>query len=629
MTKPVLSIEALKELLINTIQKELRHKHYQRTVDLAKFYRQIVTGEDQDELIISYKLRETDDQKKARIRLTNSRTQYVSGRIIQTYAKIERSDNIVDNIKYETDSASKNLELLDSRLAEFYEGKHLDNYLFEALELIVFIDANAFMVCELDNSDPINSYPTTYPFEVSAEQAINFHYKNGILQWLICELPHKYIKYDRERTEEHKGSRFTIYAADYAIVCEHADLRDGKPILKEGWILLNIKKGDDDCWYYYREYITMSKVCPARRVGYIKDPETQGQTCLSPLHKAEKIFRDLVNAKSEYDLSRALHGFMQKYVYAPPCDNVSEGDKCRNGYFNDGKKCDVCKGKGVMVHTTVQDAILLKMPDSKEEHIPLSEMVHYVQIPDYILTNQVQELERLEVKTATAIFNTNVFDRSDVAITATEKRIDLDSVYNALSQYAANYSELKKFFVTLTAIHLRIDDGLIVEHEFPSDFALESLDQLLLQRKAAIDAGAPYQIISRIDNAIMMKQNQDDPDTVLFNQAMNRFRPFREKTPEERMFIIGTLEEDDKNKVLWIYFEDVFNDIKHTETAPFHQMKYARQKETVEKYLQPYVDAAKLKKEENKAMQLSIQGGFQGEDPNDEDEGQEDTTTDE
>ena len=73
--------EGLFAILTRRVSEDTPHRDYQRTVDHAKWCYQIVTGDDQKEILVSYKVRETQKQVDQRIRITNSRTQYVANKV--------------------------------------------------------------------------------------------------------------------------------------------------------------------------------------------------------------------------------------------------------------------------------------------------------------------------------------------------------------------------------------------------------------------------------------------------------------------------------------------------------------------------------------------------------------------
>src|SRR5688572_24291099 len=132
-----LSPEDLLNILRNKVSENAVHADYQRTVDHAKWCKQIITGDDQRDILVSYKVKETDKQVEQRIRITNSRTQYVSNKVKKLYNEVHRCDDVVESISYleRNDDA---LTGLMGALNNFYENKPLKKYIAGRFKDLVF-----------------------------------------------------------------------------------------------------------------------------------------------------------------------------------------------------------------------------------------------------------------------------------------------------------------------------------------------------------------------------------------------------------------------------------------------------------------------------------------------------------
>lgn len=575
-------IDRLKETI-----KGKRHAHYKRTVDLADHYKRIMTGNDQDDLIVRYKSRETEEQKKQRIKITNSRTQYVGNKTMTVFDEVKRVDNVIDEISWnDSQDSNEKLKEINSRLDVFSDKMPLKKYLYDTVKFFQFYDPNAFIVVEMSTDPEGEEKPFTYPLEVTSRQAVNYEYDKGDLQFLIAQHSIKIKEVENEDDPQNNGWRYLLYAPDVALDFRQLGKEEAPD---EDYDVMTLIQDNEETRFQWKQYETLSKVNPAIRIGYIKDAETSRETFVSPLEPAMKIIDDLINTKSEYDLSKALHGFIQKYAYAMTCNfseiHDSSRTYCQNGQLNTGGECPNCKGHGLVLHKTVQDVVLIKAPDGKEEHIPLDQMVNYVEIPQYIIDRQKQDLKDLENDVSLAIFNVNVFDRSEVAMTATEKRLNLRSIYNVLADYGDQWSQIYKHCVNLTAIHLQIDDGMTVLHKFPADFAMETIEELIQQRKLASDASLPAHIVSNIDLKILNKQSQDDPVKVSWQKVIESHRPFKEKNDNQLMFVLSLLSDTDPQKVLFMHFESIFEDIRHLDPN-FHKYPYDVRKLILDKQIQ-------------------------------------------
>lgn len=576
--------------IISIIQNNTRHIDYDRTVAHAKFCRQIMTGEDQDELIVSYKPRESDEQKKQRISLYNSRTKHCANRIVTTFKEVERADITVDNYGYEQDEQAKERkEALNSRLTA-YAGVGLKKYVHDAARRLNFYDPNTWVVTEFYQSEK-KDYVHPYPLEIFSSQAIMFEYENGTLQYLVGMWPET-VTIDGK---EVKRNKYTLYGIGVAYTLKDLGEKDKAKIDPETDTII-IKIDKQDHVFSLETFNTGYDFVPAVRVGYKKDPKTFWRTFVSPLDPAEHVFKDIINTKSEYDLHRALHGFLQKYQYVDKCNFTREGnDRCLNGVMsNSNIQCPKCKGSGVMIHTSVQDVIFMAKPDSPVEGFKLSDMTHYVEIPQHVIDRHVNDLEKLEKDVSLAIFNSNVFDRSEIAVTATEKRLNLQSVYNEFTDFSENVSQLFISLATQSATAMGVEKGLIVSHKISKDYALETVDELLIQRKSAVDSGAPYDVLQTIDFSIMTKQNADNQAYIEMLRAQETWRPWKDKSKEEIIFLLSSLDQWDPDRMLYIYFDKVFTKIWATDaTASFHKMTFENQETEVLKIVSSLIDEKK------------------------------------
>ena len=138
-----------------------------------------------------------------------------------------------------------------------------------------------------------------------------------------------------------------------------------------------------------------------------------------------------------------------------------------------------------------------------------------------------------------------------------------------------------------------VDKGLIVNHEYPKDFLLESLQQLFALRKQAIDSYAPYATIESIDAKILTKQSQGDTDNVRWVRCWELFRPFKEFPIAERLTILSELPADNNKKVLYTYFEEI-KQLIESEKPDFYKIK-ASEREQQYKIIDEKIEEIKLK----------------------------------
>jgi hypothetical protein len=565
-----------------------------------------MTGEGQDELIISYKPNETGAQKKQRIRITNTKTSYISGKVFQQFKEIQRADQNVDNIEFVKDNQSNNQakEYLDTVSWDFYNGLSVNDYVHDFCRRMNFYDPNSFLVEEFFYDE--DGLIRAAPLELYSKNVVDYHYNYGKLDYVVGRWQVKCM----EGNKEYKGFKYCIYGKDYSVVLKEIGV-DGKctriPLdeftdgVERDYIVMEDPSGKKKVWLE-EVYETMSGEVPAIQAGYIRDPQTQWQTFLGVLESARNVFLDMINSKSEYDLHKALHGFIQKYAFVDRCTFTTSTDKgardvCDGGKLKlSGAECPKCKGTGVDVHTTVQDVIYVAKPQDKSQMIELDKLVHYVEIPKHIIDGHKEDLKDQEREVSLSIFNANVFDRSEIAVTATEKRLNLQSVYNVYSEFCKmSLARVYPFIIEQLARYNEMQEDLVVSYHCPQDYRMESIYELLEQRDLAAKAGVPFEVIQAFDLQLMQKQHQDDP--VYIDQAvtMDRFRPFRGKSKDEVIMIISMLPAMHPKRILWLFFDEIFEEIFNNPGYGnlFIKWKFEDQKQVVDQMVSEIIEKEK------------------------------------
>jgi len=620
------SPEELFDIVVDTIARNLSHRHYKHVVEHARFCYRIMTGDNQDEYLLRFKLKETGEQKQQRINITNSRTQYASGKICSVFEEVVRSDNTAEHVRYASDNDANKVKIqeIEDRLARFHGETHALTYVYESMKRLNFYDPNAFLIVNFTPFDAaIQKTEFVYPIEVSSEQAIRYEYSNGNLLYLLFYQEVEVMDVDEHGKEKKQVLRnYFLFAADFSYEFLAVPEKGNAEILPDRTVIeipvmttaqpnmptpmpVNAKQ---ILKFQWKRYDTKSQRIPVVQAGYIRDARTQNETFVSPLQAAEKLLLDLIWTKSEYDLAKALHWFYQKFIYAPACEweDPNTGDRCENGTLSlSGGKCKSCDGTGMMVHTTVQDVIMLRLPQTAAEVVPLENMVHYENIDISIGQHLQEDYKAIEADVFKAVFNSQAFDRSEVAVTATEKTLDLRAVKNALIAFANKCSEVYKFVIKMTAIYTDNAEDIVIQHNHSSDFKLETLEDLVNKRKSLMDAGAPYMMIQAVDMEILAMQNQDSPGVLEIVRAREIFRPYREKSESEKMFILGQAKAEDYHLVLWKFFEDIMSEIsfedKERGDRPWHKLPYPEQKKIVDQKVKKIQDEVKADKEQ--AMQ--------------------------
>ena len=78
-----------------------------------------------------------------------------------------------------------------------------------------------------------------------------------------------------------------------------------------------------------------------------------------------------------------------------------------------------------------------------------------------------------------------------------------------------------------------MDKDLVVAHSFSKDFKFKSKDDYINDRKLAVDAQAPDEILRTIDDEIVRIDNADNPEEFRKYLVKQEFYPFSGKSKEE------------------------------------------------------------------------------------------------
>lgn len=557
-----------KEQLIDIIQEGQKHQNHARTVEIASFAKQIMTGEGQDDLIVSYKPRENAEQKQQRIKLYNSLTGFAAGQVVSIYNKVQRVDNLKKEVSHKSE---KGKGLLDAKVSKFYRGQSLDDYLFQNLEHLNFYDPNALILIDrvdVFNETGLKSDVRIIPVIFKSNQVIHIEQDEMDITAVVLK-KERHLKVPKteqklnigkdglpikSETENKTACTFWLYQKQFGIRLKEV-VTESEEVYNDEQITIEIEGKPK--LFEVTEFIHGSVICPVVRVGSYMDAQTDCETFVTPLEPAKHIFKDLINLKSEFDLTRALHTFLQKISLAPKCKHRVGNHICTDGYIGE-KICENCEGLGFDVHKTSQDVIYLNFPDTKDELIPLAEFTRYIELPEWLPKWQDEQIEKAVSKISLAIFNTEVFKRPQVAATATEVNVEYDKVYDIIYSYSKAFSNAYKRIIEIVNDYLELGDGLKVVHEFPRDFKMKSIGELLAELKTARESGANHIILNQIEMDVFEKLYADDPNKIKKLEVYQKLKPFSDKQAAEIVAILSTRAPDDPERALYENFERVF-----------------------------------------------------------------------
>lgn len=567
--------EQSKAFFREIIEKGRKHLFYDRTVSIAKDARKFMTGEGMEEDIKEIRPRETEDQKNQRVKHTNPLTPFALNQVLSVFRKTRRAEGI--RFDYEHKDKKKKA-LISEALKDFHAAASLKEYLFDAFEYYTFWDPNGFLVVErMEDETGIWGYP----FEVSSEEAIFYEKRNGDLQYLVIR---------QTRTVETEAAKknaqdFYFYGVGFALhYREIIEGEDPSEYLEKGYSpeVFAAKTGGE--LFYFKEWQTGTKTLPVFQFGVYADGKTRRRTFVTPYEPAYFLLKDLVKDKSLADLSKVLHVFPQKLVYGPRCDYKNEEqERCDGGYIEGDLKrpCPQCDGKGVLIHTTEQDVILLALPDSRDGFFPLSDLVHYANQTEWLPKFQAEQLTDLVRKVFLAVFQTEVYDQATIEKTATEKLLEWDKVYDTLELYAGAIAVIAPLAARVIAEYMGIDDGFGSTMTVPKDYKMRGESELLALLEVANKVGAIPEVKEAISFDLLSRFFRNDPARVELIRALRSYLPWKDKTTEQAFAIAALRAPDDPDRLFWENFDQISREIRLQTKDQFHKFEPANQKKII------------------------------------------------
>jgi len=569
-----------KKVLKDTIQFNLRHRDYDRVNKIADMYTRYTTGEDVQSLLRRFTPREDEALFAQRVNLTQVTTGAIVNALASPMYKVGRS-HASKHITWEDKKSTEEKALTLSKATnKFFGKKSVESYLNTRMVELDCSDPNTFIVVEFKESvDPNNPKvkASPYPYEVNSKEAINYLYINNELQFLIV-----------------KNDKHAIYLQDQVITGEYYTKESyysySEALLtNQEWLLIytDDKQTDIKEAHLITTLDHLGGEIPAIRIGSNRDLTTRGRTCVPMIHAAMPFFEKSIKTVSEFDLTNCLHTFPQKIQYDEVCPgDFEKGIMCNKGKITTTNNfCPVCKGSGWKTHTSAADIIRVRLPKDTKDMVSLENYISYkgpaLDLLEYQKKLALYELPQLAMK---AVYTSELYSSDNVTSTATEKNIDLESVYDTLKPFADHYSDVYKHIVTMIASFIDLGTGIDVHHSFYKDFKMKTVSMLLSDLDVANKSGAESYVKSEINKDITDKLYIDKPDELMKIKVKTRFYPFNGKSVEEINNIILNDITTKYNKVLYANFDYIFDQIEAeyiTESVNFYRMEGNKQAEIV------------------------------------------------
>lgn len=559
-------------LIEETIIYGLRTPDYERNVEVARLSRMWLTGEGQDtEYLMKVRDKETDREKTIRVKATKPITPFALNPVRTEFDRVFRADGIVKEVGHDDPEKEK---VISAKLGNYFAEQSIHRYFEEKYYRKQFEDPNAWhlTVFRRVERDGVLKDIVPYPLEVSSEQAINYHYENGVPVWLIVMVAREERYLDGGELKTETVHDYYFYAAGIEIKYtryKYAELPEGKEVVNLECATGNGLEPSTFTREVFKNTGTTEFI--GNKFGSYPDPETNGNTMVPPYWQGAKyLLEKLINMNTSFEVSVFNHVYPKLFHYDYQCtySEIYQDEEltCERGYLGGfkGKECPKCKGGGGSMHVSESDIItfdltpfmddLSKMPD-------LSKIAHYVQ-PPLDVTNELWNwLNEYRKWVYVSAFNSGSLEKVSKQMTAEEVDKLWEEKNTRIYPSVLHLARLTERAVRICAQYLEADEGLKVRFFVPPQLKLEPLGVLLARYERAKTAGLPYEVLWDIQCSIFSKTMLDSPDRVAEIKAWEHWRPFRSHAREDVSIILSTRSHDDPEKVLWENWDSVKREV--------------------------------------------------------------------
>lgn len=548
------------------------HRYYDHTVERAKVYTALSTGYGISDLMKPYSRREDANLFKVRCEITNQVTPSVCSNLFAILEKAYRSFYRRE-LSYGADEEStKKTKQFEEMLSQYSGGMGVDGYCQDRLLELNQTDPNTWIIQEWKDFDSVIEHASPYPFEASSEMAVDFEYERGKLQYLT-------VKTFVENQSDAKNPLIvlTCYQNGFAATLRQTTKTSGKQTQYAAELINGSTVVIDGREWLYNEFYHGLEI-QAMRAGYKRDKITGGNTYVWPIESAEPYLLKSLKVVSELDLTAANVAMPLTIRFGDNCNAPG----CDGGYTPTGV-CNSCSGTGRKKSPTsvLEEIVITPMPESPSDMLDLSKVIHYVSPDVSILQWQEQYVDTLERKCKSAVLNSEIYNKQEIADTATGKNIDQDNANDFVYKYFRFYAKFWEFTVKSFAKITGKDAGLSAYIVVNKDLKLKTLNQLLADLEQANRSGAGPATRAGIEWDIMRVMTVDNEDEFIEYQVKERFNPFSGFTDEQKLVWAQSPLIPIEKRVLYANLGYIFEQLEH-DNINFYTLPYDEQKALVD-----------------------------------------------
>jgi len=606
-------------ILTENISFQLRHAHYDRTVEVGHDCHMFTTGKGQDKEVLKYRRFEAEPLKAQRLRLNNPATPTVISE-----ADILNRLTRVDGVRRELVAATeKEKQELETALWEaFLPGVGLEAWLIGKIRHLTKNDPNAWILYDRnDRRRPDGEIERTNlrPAIFRSIDVLNFGMdSDGIPAWVLFRDFRMEYKIEGGLRRDVRLETYYMYDTTRVIkareIGEQTVLMDGETFIEVDVypVFEEPKREKNESGFEYQSaplplsqkkrksfYISIIEhgagEVPAFCVGAYPDEETNEESYVSWFWDGRFVLKDVIRDKQMLDVAIVMQAFRRRSEFSPACEyETDQHERCEKGWIYAGEhgktRCPSCNGSGLRANfNTEQEVLRLAMPDGIEPNqlLELSKLAFEEPTDTALLEWFDSQLEKHKVRFSDAVLgretSTKPTGASTDTATAILKKTDAQAdILRASALVVCQGIELA--FRVLA--NYREYGPITVNYSYP-----EKIDMLTLEQEvanfSAIQQVDIYEAKVHQRHRILAKQFEGEPETHKRIAARYAWLPFDDKSPEQQAQIISTLSPTDSNAILWAYWKQIFQEIE-VETPNFHMLKYEQQKAIVEAKVAEY-----------------------------------------
>lgn len=556
------------------IETQYKHPDYAETVNLAKLYKQLITGKNISSLLPQFIFGEDNDLYDQRLKLTVENLKSTFAPAVSKFDVIDRTP-VNKYFKSKTDAIQRHISLCE---ADFYQGKDVWTYSAKKINKQALSDPNSYVIIDFKAFDPKkNERPKPYPVIFTSDEVFDFSYEsNGELEYLFTAVK-SYVNVLNEKLQTYERKEvldFFYWGKGFCI--EFIQLLDNnerelKAAPNEVFSKKDLTKYNVYIKRKYSPEKYSTPIVQAFRLGFLYSVD-RPRICISPIDKATSIGIDLIRNKSNFDIVLRIHNFPTPIVRGERCPGEIEKDATRvcNGGVIAGtrEKCTKCGGLGKVFPTSPQHVMYVTNEDDGNGGIiPITDYIHYIPKPIDGVRLTKEEIENCKREVLLAIFSSDTNRQDGMQAnqlgatgspTATSMILKKDEVNNTLKPFADFKADFWKWAIKLFGQFY--DDTPEVSFEFKTQrFEPLTKEDVAAELKIMTDSGADVALVSEIQKQLARMSFEPDSEALkIYNAKIVTMPLFGQKDVTSLLSSNLLLQ---RTKVAYLYFDEIWREL--------------------------------------------------------------------